>query len=194
MVARRNVGTALRPTPDETSLSGWTTPDRTQARTDVSSVAARTAAIARDSSLVPACVREQQVRGCRYRTAAIGAVPDQERLRSRQGAGPELADARRGRCGTPPSLPSSPTCSRGKRCWPRSFSATGLSSSRARHWSVHGQAPCSRIRSDWPLRWEVVPRRHVPKYETIPRRSGASDLEGRGSRAGGRILRQSPSD
>jgi len=50
MVARRNVGTALRPTPDETSLSGWTTPDRTQARTDLSSVAARKLPPLRDSS------------------------------------------------------------------------------------------------------------------------------------------------
>ena len=35
MVARRNVGRALRPTPDETGLCGWTTPDRAQARTDL---------------------------------------------------------------------------------------------------------------------------------------------------------------
>jgi len=46
MVAPRNVGTALRPTPDETGLCGSTTSDRAQARTDLSSVARRTAVIA----------------------------------------------------------------------------------------------------------------------------------------------------
>jgi len=44
------LGAALRPAPDETSLSGWTTPDRTQARTDLSSVAARKLPPLRDSS------------------------------------------------------------------------------------------------------------------------------------------------
>ena len=51
MVARRNVGTALRPTPDVTGLRGWITPDRAQARTDLSSVAARDLPPLRDSRL-----------------------------------------------------------------------------------------------------------------------------------------------
>jgi len=38
------------PTPDETGLRGWTTSDRAQARTDLSSMAARRLASLRDSS------------------------------------------------------------------------------------------------------------------------------------------------
>jgi len=40
MEARRKVGMALRPTPEESSPRGWTTPQRARMRTDLSLVAA----------------------------------------------------------------------------------------------------------------------------------------------------------
>jgi len=50
MVARRNVGTALRPTPDETVPCGRTTPDRARMRTDLSPMGGKNLPSLRDSS------------------------------------------------------------------------------------------------------------------------------------------------